>query len=153
MRILRNLGRRNSLADAMNRIRAHFITDIFKIAGRPHFRFVLTVEIMRFPHQIHMITILFQGFQKARVVLLQKVMNRPMTVGVRIPAGIKAAAAGNADRRLTKRIFEQNPFLGQRVVIRRRQLGIAQTAQTVRPQLVRNKKQTIFSFIPTKLSF
>ncbi len=73
-------------------------------------------------------------------------MNRPMSVGVRIPAGIEAAAAGNTDRRLTERVLKQNSFLGQCVVIRRRQLSIAQTAQAVRPQLVRDKKQTIFLF-------
>ena len=80
-------------------------------------------------------------------------MNRPMSVGVRIPAGIEAAAAGNTDRRLTERVLKQNSFLGQRVVIRRRQLSIAQTAQAVCPQLVRNKKQTIFLFFHSILSY
>ena len=60
MRILRNLSRRNRLTDAMDRIGTHFIADVLQITRRLHFRFVLTVEIMRFPHQIHMITILFQ---------------------------------------------------------------------------------------------
>jgi hypothetical protein len=115
-----------------------FITEFrFGTVGRDH---VIA------PDPDHLIPLLFHGPEDIGLLGLLEEMHGPVTGGMRITPGEKAAPGGDAHRILAVGVAEGDAVLQKRVQIRRPGCRIPHVGQGITAHLISDKQQDIRSF-------